>query len=104
MFLKEQIKDIIIIKDVTTHLHLPGARHRAWLPMSGPSLQPAATVCPEQIQLPIAEQNFFYDTSLDIDVDRQCSSFGRRESDFALQRLVESRVFDTERVRLVALP
>ena len=30
-----------------------------------------------------------YDTALNIDVDPQLRRFGRRESDFALQRLVE---------------
>ena len=32
-----------------------------------------------------------YDTSLDIEVDPQHSDFGSRESDFALQGLVECR-------------
>jgi hypothetical protein len=38
-----------------------------------------------------------------IEVDPQRRRFGRRESDFALQRLVECRVLETKRVRLVAL-
>ena len=45
-------------------------------------------------------------SALDIqksEVDPQHSCFGGRDSDFALQRLVECRAFDTERVRLVAL-
>ena len=44
-----------------------------------------------------------YATDLDIEVDPQRRRFGRRESDFALQRLVECRALETERVRLVAL-
>jgi hypothetical protein len=44
-----------------------------------------------------------YATSLDIEVDPQRRRFGRRESDFAHQRLVECRAFVPERVRLVAL-
>jgi len=47
----------------------------------------------------------YYATALDIEVDPQRRRFGRRESDFALQRLVEShhRALETERVRSVAL-
>ncbi len=45
----------------------------------------------------------YYATALDIEVDPECRRFGRRESDFALQRLVECRALETERVRLVAL-
>ena len=37
------------------------------------------------------------------EVDPQCRCFGRRESDFALQRLEECRALGPERVRLVAL-
>jgi len=44
-----------------------------------------------------------YATALDIEVDPQRRRFGRRESDFALQRLVVCRALETERVRLVAL-
>ena len=43
----------------------------------------------------------YYATALDIEVDPQCRRFGRRESDFALQRLEECRALETERVRLV---
>ena len=42
-------------------------------------------------------------TALDIEVHPQRRRFGCRESDFALQRLVECRALETERVRLVAL-
>ena len=42
-------------------------------------------------------------TALNMEVDPQRRCFGRRESDFALQGLVECRALDTERVRLVAL-
>ena len=35
--------------------------------------------------------------------EKGSASFGRRESDFALQALVECRALDSERVRLVAL-
>ena len=45
----------------------------------------------------------YYATALDIEVDPQRRRFGCRESDFALQRLVECRALETERVRLVAL-
>jgi hypothetical protein len=45
----------------------------------------------------------YYATALDIEVDPQCRCFGRRESDFALQRLVECCALETERVRLVVL-
>ncbi len=45
----------------------------------------------------------YYDTTLDIEVDPSCRRFGCRESEFALQRLVECRTLETERVRLVAL-
>ena len=44
-----------------------------------------------------------YATTLNIEVDPQCRCFGRRESDFALQRLEECRALGPERVRLVAL-
>jgi hypothetical protein len=44
-----------------------------------------------------------YATALDIEVDPQRRRFDRRESDFALQRLVECRALETKRVRLVAL-
>ena len=37
------------------------------------------------------------------EVDPQCHRFGCRESDFALQRLVECRALETKRVRVVAL-
>ena len=37
-----------------------------------------------------------YATALDIEVDPQRRRFGRRESDFALQRLVECRALETE--------
>jgi hypothetical protein len=39
----------------------------------------------------------------DIEVDPHRRCFGCRESDFAFQGLVECRVFETERVRLVVL-
>jgi hypothetical protein len=45
----------------------------------------------------------YYATALDIEVDPQRRRFGCRKSDFALQRLVECRALETERVRLVAL-
>ena len=38
-----------------------------------------------------------------IEVDPQRRRFGCRESDFALQRLVECRALETKRVRVVAL-
>ena len=41
--------------------------------------------------------------TLDIEVDPQRRRFGCRESDFALQRLVECRALETKRVRVVAL-
>ena len=44
-----------------------------------------------------------YATTLNIEVDPQRRCFGRRESDFALERLVECSVLESERVRLVAL-
>ncbi len=44
-----------------------------------------------------------YATALNIEVDPQCSRFGRRESDFALEGLKECRASGRERVRLVAL-
>ncbi len=46
-----------------------------------------------------------YATALDIEVDHdpQRRRFGRRESDFALQRLVEGRAAKTKHVRVVAL-
>ena len=46
---------------------------------------------------------FDYATTLNIEVDPQRRCFGRRESDFALERLVECRVLESERVRLVSL-
>ena len=45
----------------------------------------------------------YYATALDIEVDPQRRRFGCRESDFALQRLVECRSLETKRVRVVAL-
>ena len=45
----------------------------------------------------------YYATALDIEVDPYRRRFGRRESDFALQRLEEFRALEKERVRLVAL-
>jgi hypothetical protein len=45
----------------------------------------------------------YYATALDIEVDPQRGRFGGRESDFALQRLVECRALETERVWLIAL-
>jgi hypothetical protein len=45
----------------------------------------------------------YYATTLDIEVDPQRHRFGCRESDFALQRLVECHTLETERVRSVAL-
>ena len=45
----------------------------------------------------------YYSRALDIEVDPQRRHFGRRESDFALQRLVEYRAPETERVQLGAL-
>jgi hypothetical protein len=45
----------------------------------------------------------YYATALDIEVDPQRRRFGCRESDCALQRLVECRAFETKRVRVVAL-
>ena len=44
-----------------------------------------------------------YATALNIEVDPQRRCFGRRESDFALQGLVECRALEMERVRLAAL-
>jgi hypothetical protein len=44
-----------------------------------------------------------YATAVDVEVDLQRRRFGRRESDFALQRLEECRALETKRVRLVAL-
>jgi hypothetical protein len=43
------------------------------------------------------------ETALAIEVDPQRRCFGCRDSDFALQRLVECLALETERVRLVAL-
>ena len=40
-----------------------------------------------------------YATTLNIEVDPQRRCFGCRESDFALQRLVECRALETKRVR-----
>jgi hypothetical protein len=45
----------------------------------------------------------YYATALDIEVDPQRRRFGIRESDFALQRLVECCALELKRVRLVAL-
>jgi hypothetical protein len=45
----------------------------------------------------------YHATALDIEVDPQRRRFGRRESDFALQRLVECPALETEPVRLVEL-
>ena len=42
-------------------------------------------------------------TALDIEVDPRRRRFGRREADFALQRLVECRALETDRIRMVAL-
>ena len=42
-------------------------------------------------------------TTLNIEVDPQRLRFGRRESDFALQILVEGRAAKPERVRVVLL-
>jgi len=44
-----------------------------------------------------------YATAVDIEVNPQLLRLGRRESDFALQALVEGRASKTERVRVVAL-
>ena len=44
-----------------------------------------------------------YATTLNIEVDPQRLRFGRRESDFALQILVEGRAAKPERVRVVLL-
>ena len=44
-----------------------------------------------------------YTTTLNIEVDPERRCFGRRESDFALQRLEECSALETQRVRLVAL-
>ena len=44
-----------------------------------------------------------YATALDIEVDPQRRRFGCCQSDLALQRLVECRALETERVRLIAL-
>jgi hypothetical protein len=41
---------------------------------------------------------FYYATALDIEVDPQRRDFGCRESDFALQRLVECSALETKRV------
>ena len=45
----------------------------------------------------------YYATALDIEVDPVRRRFGRRETDFALQRLEECYALEMERVRLVAL-
>ena len=45
----------------------------------------------------------YYATALAIEFDPQGRCFGCRESDFALQRLVECRALETTRVRVVAL-
>ena len=42
-----------------------------------------------------------YATTDDVEVDTQCRRFCRRESDFALQTLVEGRAAKTELVRIV---
>ena len=44
-----------------------------------------------------------YVTAVDVEVDPSRRRLGRRESDFALERLVECRAFVPTRVRLVAL-
>ena len=44
-----------------------------------------------------------YATALNIDVDPQRRRFGRRESDFALQTLIEGRAAKMEHVQVVAL-
>jgi hypothetical protein len=44
-----------------------------------------------------------YATARNIEVDPQRRRFGRRESDFALQTLIECRASKPERVRVVAL-
>jgi len=44
-----------------------------------------------------------YATTFNTEVHPKHRRFGRRESDFALERLVEYRAFAPERVRLVAL-
>ena len=41
-----------------------------------------------------------YATTDDVEVDTQCRRFCRRESDFALQTLVEGRAAKTELVRV----
>ena len=46
---------------------------------------------------------FYYATALDIKVDPQRRLFGCRESDFALQRLVECLALEAERIRMVAM-
>ena len=45
----------------------------------------------------------YYATAVDIEVDHQRRRFGCRESHYALERPVECRALETERVRLVAL-
>jgi hypothetical protein len=44
-----------------------------------------------------------YATALNIEVDPQRRRFGRRESDFALQTLIEGRAAKTQHVQVVAL-
>ena len=46
---------------------------------------------------------FDYATAVDVEVNPQRCGLGRRESDFALQALVECRAAKTEHVRVVAL-
>jgi hypothetical protein len=41
-----------------------------------------------------------YDTSVDVEVDPQRRRFGRRESDFALQRLEECRALESDVLKL----
>jgi hypothetical protein len=45
----------------------------------------------------------YLNPALDIEVDASRRRFGRRQSDFALKRLVECRALEMERVRLVEL-
>jgi hypothetical protein len=46
---------------------------------------------------------FDYATAVDIEVNPQRCRLGRRESDFALQALLECRAAKTEHVRVVAM-
>jgi hypothetical protein len=45
----------------------------------------------------------YYTAAAYVKVDPQCCRFGRRESDFALQGLIECRAAIPEQVRVVAL-